>query len=243
MPFGDNSGLIKAAIIHNIANNGTNDIIGNEALASAFVFGNNAGDDLIENFGKDDSIITKHKIFDGNNDGIVDFGPNGILDIDRVTAGNAGANQITLQGLDSKQVRYLGTKEGFYAYADASVRLAGFTEGKVADEWFDGGTGAKKFFYDTALGLNLGGDTIVNFGVDDRIVTTSKIYNGPDQGIAITFGQNGVLDLPGKVDGFTGDLGAFQGGQIDLVGQSEVYLLDTQTVAGVTYYYYGLEQP
>jgi len=243
MPFGDNSGLIKEAILHAIANNGTNDIISNEAGASAFRFGNNAGDDLIEDFGKNDSIITAHKIFDGNGDGIVDFGPNGILDIDRTTAKLAGANQITLQNMDSKQIRYLGTKEGFYAYADASVRLAGFTEGTVGDNWFDGGTGAKKFFYDTDLGLNLGGDTIINFGVDDRIVTTSKIYNGPDQGAAITFGHNGVLDLPGRVDGFTGDLGAFQGGQIDLVGQHEVFLLDTQTVNGVTYYYYGLEQP
>lgn len=241
MPFGDNSGLIKLAILHAVANNGTNDLLSNDlGQASTFAFGNNAGDDLIEDWEKHDSILTSHKIFDGNGDGIVDFGPNGILDIDRTTAKQAGANQITVNGLDSKQIRYLGTKEGFYAYADASVRLAGFTEGTVGDESFDASGGNKKYFYDTALGLNLGGDTITNFGVGDRIVTTTKIYNGPDQGAAITFGTNGVLDLPGVIDGFVGDAGHLQGGQLDLVGVSAVWLLASYTVAGVNYYEYGL---
>ena len=241
MPFGDNSGLIKLAILHAVLNNAVNDILSNDlGQASTFSFGTNAGDDLIEDWEKNDSILTTKKIFDGNGDGIVDFGPNGILDIDRTTAKNAGANQITVNGLDSKQLRYLGDKLGLHVYADASVKLAGFIEGTVGDNSWDAAGGNKKFFYDTALGLNLGGDTITNFAAGDRIVTTTKIYNGPDQGAAITFGHNGLLDLPGAIDGFIGDAGAIQGGQLDLVGVSAVWLLDTQTVGGVNYYYYGI---
>jgi hypothetical protein len=101
--------------------------------------------------------------------------------------------------------------------------------------------GAKTFLYDTALGLNLGGDTITGFGSDDFIVTTTKIHNGADAGAVITFGKNHVLDLPGDTDGVKGDVGPAQGGQIDFAGVAIDHLNLIKTVAGegVTYYYYG----
>ena len=263
MPFADNSHLITVTTTTspdamngstissgadgqqadrvNIANNGTSDIIANTDGATAFSFTNgNAGDDQIENFGKNDSILNYKKIFDGNNDGIIDFGPNGILDIDRTSAKNPGADQITLQGMESKQLRYLGSKEGYYVYADASVKLAGFTEGTVGNDTFNAATGAKTYFYDTALGLNLGGDTITGFGTDDRIVTTTPIFNGKDAGALITTGRNGVFDLPGDTTPGFGDNGGTHGGQIDLQGVATLALLSDGEVNGVHYYYYGI---
>jgi hypothetical protein len=257
MPLGVNATLGTTATLTAVNNNGLNDIIdvsGNgladriwfTAVGSGF-----AGDETIEGFGKNDTILNHKKIFDGNGDGIVDFGPNGILDIDRVSSKNAGADQITVNGLASGKLRYLGSKggdsnlaDGVHVYADASVRLAGFIEGTVGNDSFDASTGDRTYFYDTALGLNLGGDTITGFGSGDRIVTTTKIYNGPDAGVAITFGANGVLDLPDQEDATTGDAGVLGGGQIDFVGgPTELYLINTATVDGVNYYYYGVDAP
>jgi hypothetical protein len=248
MGLGANANLITTATLNAIANNGTNDVISNDTtdnLATAFSFTNgNTGDDSIENFGKNDSILNYQKIFDGNGDGIIDFGPNGILDIDRTTKKNPGSDQITLQGMESKQLRYLGEKQGYYVYADASVKLAGFTEGTVKNDSFNAGTGSYKFFYDTALGLNLGGDTITGFGADDQLVTTTAIFNGAKgPGDLISFGKNGVLDLSGETANTQGDFGESTGGQIDLIGVGGIYLQSTEVVNGVTYYHYGLAAP
>ncbi len=246
MPFGDNSHLLRTTSNNLVqASNGLGDAVAHLDKATSYSFTGGSGDDVLEGFDKNDTILNYQKIFDGNGDGIIEFGPNGILDIDRVSAKKAGADQITLVGMESKALRYLGSKEGYFVYADASVKLKGFTEGTVGDDSFDAGTGAKKYFYDTALGLNLGGDTITNFGADDRIVTTSKIHNGIDAGATITFGKNHILDLPGQFDGIKGDIGPLQGGQIDLsaVGGAAItslHLLDHQVVNGVDYYYYGL---
>lgn len=255
MALGTNDSLITTADSFNVTFNTTNDTYdtldydatGQQAVA--FVFGNGiTGDDTIQNFGKNDSIINFQKIFDGNNDGIISFGPNGQLDIDRTGAGgkNAGEAQITISNGDQSvdALRYLGTKGNGtgHAYADASTRLAGMTEGTVGNDTFNAGTGAKTYLYDTALGLNLGGDTISNFGADDRIVTTTKVHNGTDMGAVITFGKNHVLDLPGDTNGIKGDNGPTHGGQIEFVnpGIDHLSLLDTKTVGGVNYYYYGV---
>ncbi|MDD1453144.1 hypothetical protein NHF48_023035 [Sphingomonas sp. H160509] len=256
MALGTNDSLITTATGFDIAFNNTNDTYdtldydatGKQAVA--FVFGNGiTGDDTIQNFDKNDSIINFQKIFDGNNDGIISFGPNGQLDIDRTGAGNknAGEAQITISnstGQNIDALRYLGTKGNGtgHAYADASTRLAGMTEGTVGNDAFNAGTGAKTYLYDTALGLNLGGDTISNFGADDRIVTTTKVHNGTDMGAVITFGKNMVLDLPGDTDGIKGDNGPTHGGQIEFVnpGIDHLSLLDTKMVGGVNYYYYGV---
>lgn len=253
MPLGVNTNLITTATGFDIAFNTTNDTYDANAIdptgnqAVAFVFGNGTtADDTLENFDKNDSIINYKAIFDGNGDGIISFGPNGVLDIDRAGSGskNAGEAQVTVSRSsgDVLELRSLGTKDGTaYVYADASTRLAGMIEGTVGNNTFDASTGARTYLYDTGLGLNLGGDTITGFGADDRIVTTTKIHNGPDAGAIITFGANGVLDLPGDTNGVKGDVGPAQGGQIDLgAGVSGLALLNTVVGDGVTYYYYGL---
>src|SRR5688572_2437479 len=113
MALGVNATLGTTATLHQVDNDGLNGIVDlttNTALADRVWFTNLgsglAGDETIEGFGKNDTIITFKKIFDGNGDGIIDFGPNGILDIDRVSSKNAGADQITVNGLASGKLRY-----------------------------------------------------------------------------------------------------------------------------------------
>ncbi|PAX06337.1 hypothetical protein CKY28_17820 [Sphingomonas lenta] len=255
MPLGDNSSLYTTSERVDIAFNNSNDeydTFDYSALAVSFYFGNGTtADDSLVNFGKNDTVVNFKQIFDGNGDGIVAFGGNGVLDIDRTGSGGnrAGEAQITVNSGDADilALRYLGSKggdpngNGGHVYADASTRLAGFTEGTVSNDNFNAATGNFTYFYDTALGLNLGGDTITGFGAGDRIVTTTRIHNGPDAGALITFGANGVLDLPGEMDGVKGDIGPAQGGQIDFGGSvSSLVLLNTVAGDGVTYYYYGV---
>ena len=253
MALGDNSNLFTTADKVDIENNNTNDEIQNTAGATAFTFSDGkTGDDSLVGFSKNDSIVNYQKIFDGNNDGIINFGANGILDIDRTSPSKAGADQITLQPFEGgvKNLRYLGNKEGtsFHVYADAATlwdldatttKLV--TESKVSNDTFDASKGDNVFLYDTALGLNLGGDKITGFSFGDELVTTTKIHNGADAGALITFGNNGVLDLPGDTDGVKGDVGTTQGGQIDFGASLTLSLLSTDVNAnGVTYYHYGL---
>lgn len=254
MALGPNTNLDTTATVIDVENDGVNGIIdlSGNALADAVWFNNEgtgqAGDETIEGFGLNDSILNWKKIFDGNNDGIISFGANGTLAIDRTSSTNAGADQITITGFPQGALRYLGTKggdsstvDGAHVYAAASVRLAGFTEGTVGNDSFDALSGDRTYFYDTALGLNLGADTIRGFGAGDRIATTTKIHNGPDAGATITFGQNGVLDLPGEQDATAGYTGQSAGGQIEFVGgPDQLVLLGSQSTGGVTYYYYGI---
>jgi VCBS repeat-containing protein len=248
MPLQGNSNLITKALLRKVANNNSKDVIENEAGATAFSFTNEdgglTGDDTISQFTASDSILNYKTIFDGNKDKIIDVGSNGMLDIDRTSSKSAGADQITLEGLVGGKLRYLGEKQGFHVYADASVRQAGFTEGTVGNDGFDASTAARTYFYDTALGLNLGGDTITGFGADDRIVTTTAFYNGGgDARAAVTAGGNGVFDLSGVEVNSSGDDGVANGGQIDLIGASALYLQSTNVVNGVTYYSYGTTRP
>lgn len=255
MAFGDNSGLFTTGVRVNVANNGTNDTtVLDAARANQLVFTNGAaGDDVFTNFGSNDSVVNYQKIFDGNNDGFIQFGPNGILDIDRTSKKNPGSDQINLVGLASNELRYLGSKADAmganqYVYADsATLRqlhsefgVSHVTESTVGNDSFDASNGQHVYLFDTALGFNLGGDTITNFGSDDFLVTTSEIYNGGKLGQSIGLGHNGVLDLSGEFENTTGDNGVSTGGQVDIQGVSVLHLDHSETGAnGVTYYYYA----
>ncbi|MEG8015282.1 hypothetical protein [Sphingomonas sp. 22R3R2A-7] len=59
------------------------------------------------------------------------------------------------------------------------------------------------FFFDTALGLNLGKDTITGFGASDILVTTTQIRDNNGDNI-IGFGKGALLDLPGVEGGTVG---------------------------------------
>jgi hypothetical protein len=86
MPLGSNTTLITTAAGFNVANNGTNDSYTDASVAAAtgkatvgeavaYVFSaGDTGDDRLENFNHNDSIVNYQQIFDGNNDGIINFG-------------------------------------------------------------------------------------------------------------------------------------------------------------------------
>ncbi|MGN7160643.1 hypothetical protein [Sphingomonas sp. SAFR-052] len=249
MAFGDNSALITTAARTDIEANGISDTYqaGNGANAYVVAVGE-VGDELFIGWGADDSIINNRQIFDGNGDGFIQFGGNGVLDIDRTSRRNAGQDQFQLAGAnaDILELRYLGSKNNGYVYADSATLKnlwdpfgrANVIEGTVGDNTFDMSGGAKVLFHDNALGLNLGGDTITNFTSDDLLVTTAKIFDS-DLNDTVTFGQNNVLDISGWTGPSSNDPNGGPGGQLDFVGQTSVTYLGSNTINGVTYYYYG----
>ncbi|TVV71268.1 hypothetical protein [Sphingomonas solaris] len=275
MAFGNNSTLISSATVTNIEANGTSNetFFGQDGRADAFVIADGTvGDDAITNFDVNDTIITGKKIFDGNNDGYIDFGPNNVLDVDRTGSGvgRAGEDQISVSGNGADfvtTIRYLGTKDGGFAYGAADVRdnfLGHFTKGfdnaagstggdasvsgfafkydnQVADTTYDFGKGQSVLLLDNATGLNFGGDTITKFGNDDLLVTTSKLYDSDNSGV-VTFGKNLVLDISGSEGPLASDPAGGPGGQLDLGAtraKSGLTFLGEKTIEDSTYYYYG----
>ncbi|MEH3106952.1 MAG: hypothetical protein PGN09_06580 [Sphingomonas fennica] len=276
MALGPNNTLITSANRIDIEANG---ISGETHLgtagADAFVIANGTvGDDAIVGFSNNDTIITYKKIFDGNNDGYIDFGPNSVLDVDRFGSGDAraGEDQISVAGAGNERVltvRYLGTKEGAFAYGAANVRdglLGHFDRGFVDSNGTTGGdistaaytnkidndvgtnnfsalftSGSTVLLTDNATGLNFGGDTITGFGADDLLVFTSKLYDSDNSGI-VTFGGNKVLDLSGSTGPSSSDPAGGPGGQLDAGAAratSGVTYLGEKNIDGVNYYYYG----
>lgn len=271
MAFRDNSTLITSANKVDMIANGTSDFYDGSEGSTAFIVADGAiGDDTITGFGSDDSIITGKKIFDGNNDGYISFGPNAVLDVDRTSSKNAGEDQISVLGSGNArvlEVRYLGTKDGGFVYADASTRddlFGRFTRG--FDNTQGGGTGGDSsvagqnvrydnqvegtaydfsnksavLLTDNRLGLNFGGDTINGLGDDDLLVFTSKLYDSDNSGI-VTFGGNKVLDLSGAGGPLSTDPSKGPGGQFDVnePNQTQVVFLGEKTIGDTTYYYYG----
>jgi hypothetical protein len=281
MAFRDNSTLIRTATKVDILANGAeggSDVYSGvggtvsnpTARSTAFVIADgNTGDDAIRNFGSDDSIINGKAIFDGNKDGYISFGSNNVLDVDRTSARNAGADQITVGGTGGELVttiRYLGTKDGGFVYADASTRdqlLGHFSSGfesnngggdlsvqaqsrhidnSVADDTWNFDAGSVALLTDNKLGLNFGGDTINGFGDDDLLIFTSKLYDNDNSG-EVTFAKNLVLDLSGANGPKGSDPRVGPGGQLDLNApdQQSVFFIGEKHIGETTYYYYGTE--
>ncbi|MBD8680073.1 hypothetical protein [Sphingomonas sp. CFBP 13720] len=252
MAFRDNSVLISTASSIDVAANNIANVFDAGAGATAFVIADgNVGDDTFLNFGNDDSIITGKKIFDGNNDGYIQFGGNGVLDVDRTSSKNAGNDQLQLVGSGDDgitEIRYLGTKGGQYVYADSSTRRnlidqhGEFTvrEGTVGDDTIDASAGATLILHDNALGLNLGGDTINGFGADDLLVSTQLLFDSQKNN-TVTFGKNLVLDTSGANGPQSSDPVTGPGGQIDMNAPNHVSIvyLGSNDIDGVSYYYYG----
>jgi hypothetical protein len=140
------------------------------------------------------------------------------------------SNQLTPDHAVGNDFLYAGTQ-------------ANVIEGTVGNNTLTGTDGADYFLFDTALGLNLGRDTITNFGAGDVIVTTSEIWNQNENG-AITYGTNRVLDLPGSEGGVATDPSQNPGGQIVFGSAgsptpSSLTILGEQTIDGHTYFFYG----
>jgi len=280
MAFAANSTLITSAERIDITANGTSGdtyqsaVEGRNAATAYVIADGDVGDDAIVGFSSNDTIITGKAIYDGNKDGYISFGDNGVLDVDRTSSKNAGNDQISVLGSGNDRVltiRYLGSKDGGFAYGDAGVRdnlLGHFSSGsdnshgtttagdsvvggfaykydsQVTSENFDFGKGASVLLIDNATGLNFGSDFIKDFGSDDLLVTTSKLYDSNGSNI-VTFGGNKVLDLSGSTGPSSSDPAGGPGGQVDTTDTSyqgkyeAVGFLGQQTIDGTTYYYYG----
>jgi hypothetical protein len=233
---------------------GSNTLIGDNSKPETFyIKGDNTGNDTIRNFGRNDILVVDKILFDSNGDDIITFGSNGRLNLDAIDTqlpgqtGDVGDDTVRFQSsgdLNSNGIRYIGTDgDGHYAYAAASVRLAGFIEGKLGVDALSGTEAADSFFFDTDLDVAWGNDTISDFGDDDLIVTTSAIFDGNGDG-KITF-RDGTLDLNGSDelgnDGQQNQNSPF--GKISINGGAvtELEFKGSTVVNGVTYYSYGLE--
>lgn len=147
------------------------------------------GQDTIIEFGKTDLFVSDARLRDGNNDSIITFGPNNLLDLgsDDDTVAFTAINPMS--GL-----RFLGAlPDGTFAYADRTTRPAGAREGLLGNSTLNGGPGEQIFFFDTALGLDFGDDRINNFGTEDLLVSTTALADSDGR---IGFGSDRILDLP-----------------------------------------------
>lgn len=250
MAFRDNGTLITTATRQDVTADGLNGTFFAADGANAFVIENgNVGDDTFLGWGSNDSLINTRAIFDGNGDGFIQFGGNGVLDIDRTSRRNAGQDQLQIVGENDAailELRYLGAKNGGHVYADSATLknlwvpfgAANVIEGDVTNDTFNMAAGARVLLHDNALGLNLGGDMINGFGSDDLLVTTSELFDS-DTNQTVTFGNNGVLDTSGANGPAATDPSTGPGGQLGFDNVTSVTYLGSNVINGTTYYYYG----
>lgn len=81
----------------------------------SFFFDNAAtsGVDRIVDFSSGDRLIVTRALRDGNGDGIITFGANGVLNLDSSNRGD----RVTLDGVDPAQgLKFVGMENGFYVY-------------------------------------------------------------------------------------------------------------------------------
>jgi hypothetical protein len=196
-----------------------------------------SGRDTIVGFGRNDILVLDDPLLDGNRDGIVTFGANRVLDLDQPQSRDSIA---FVNGPSSKHgVRYLGEDEdGQHLYADARTRPLKAVEGTLGDDALRGDAGDRKgqvFFFDTALEIDWGRDSISRFSEKDLLVVTSPLA-----------AEDGVVALePGEKLNLNGSALGPSFGQLDitdLAGQSvgALYLRGVEVHAGVTYSIYGL---
>jgi hypothetical protein len=242
------------------------DVIFGDIQADAYYVDNShplrsVGDKVFTSFGFNDSLLTKSPIYDAADDGYIVLEANGALAIERTQenfAGPAAFNLINENGSAIEALRTLGTKagtelNGAYVYADAATRidlinLVGdslesnsfnrVSEGNVANDKLFGSAAHDYFLYDTALGLDLGQDVLLDLSSGDTIVTTTALWDGNRDGV-IEFGSNRMLDLPGAFGGARSDESRHPGGQVVFEeGITALIYAGSQTVGAHTYYYY-----
>lgn len=186
------------------------------------------GADKIKGFGSNDLLVTYAALADGNGDGYIGFGKNGVLNL------TDKAGTIKLPDL-KYGLRYLGSDEDGYYYGDTWTRVSKSKEGQLfADDTLSGDVGDKaktKFFVDTALNQDIGDDVILNFGKKDILVTTSALADVDKGGtIAATDGKFALHDDLGSLE-----LHALSGAAINTLEYD-----GSATMHGVTYFVYSM---
>lgn len=175
---------------------------------------------------KNDVVVTTRALPDGNKDGliqagVVESGRDGRFHLDGTKTGDT----VTIAGV--KTLRHLGADKDGHLYADASVRVVGSKESKLGADSLAGDVGDRKadmFFFDTALGRDLGPDTLLRFGDKDRIVTTTALDGLVSNG--------GVFELDGGGSVKVTNLKGSPVGQLEFDGMT--------SRGGVDYYVYSL---
>jgi Ca2+-binding RTX toxin-like protein len=229
------------------AGNDTVDVSGRPGPTTLHIPGLATGKDVVTGFGKSDILLVDEKIADNNNDGIITFGKNGLLDFD---GPEAGVDTAKFQ-VGPKTLRYLGEDdEGHHVYADAATRRSGWKEGSIRDDTLSGDSSGKKadfFLFDTALDVNWGEDTVRNFTAKDKIVTTTKLFDSDNDGlIVLAAGKLALNGNPFFDPAHGGDVSADRPfGELTLTGLGgaavdALQLQSTTVQNGVTYYTYGL---
>lgn len=227
--------------------NDTLDASARSGPTTLHIEGTATGKDVVIGFGKNDILIVDEKIADRNNDGIITFGKNGLLDFD---GPEAGTDTARFQG-GAKSLRYLGADdEGYHVYADAATRRGGWKEGTIRDDILSGDAANRRadtFLFDTALDVNWGADLVRNFGARDRVVTTSKLFDADGDGqIALVGGELPLNGNPFFDPAHAGDVSATRPfGELTITGVGgaavdAIRLTSTTVQNGVTYYFYGL---
>ncbi|MEG3166336.1 Ig-like domain-containing protein, partial [Sphingomonas sp. PB2P19] len=206
--------------------------------ANAFYFDVNekSGNDTVVNLEGSDVLIFSNALNDGNGDGLITFSGNR-LRVDRTNTGDV------LILTDVSSLRYLGAAmDGAHVYADGAVKPEGTLESLLGNDRMSGDIvdkGVQKFFFDTALGFDLGDDTIVNMGKKDILVTTTALSDGDHDGI-VGSGAGAQFDL-GKTPQTIGDAGHVNifnttGAAVNTLEFDGSVIHD-----GVSYYVYSLE--
>lgn len=233
--------LLTRAGTVDVSATGDQTVVGAAYHNSFFVNTTNvSGSDRITNFARNDVLVTNEALFDGNGDGVIGL-TGGTAKLDSL-----GSDTLQFDGLTG--LRSMGTSvTGLHVYADASVRPADAIESMLGNEMLRGDAGdarAQTFFFDTALGLDLGSDQITNFGSKDILVTTSSLLDGNRDAI-IAFGSDGRVKLLGD-SGAPGDKAIL--GEAGSIGLSDLAGGDINKIGfdgavdhdGTTYYVYSL---
>ncbi len=92
-----------------------NDVLTGGAGNDVFFFDNKgtSGVDRITDFGSGDKLMLTAALRDGNRDGIITFGSNGVLNLDSSSKGD----RVTLEGVDpAAGLKFAGMENGYYVY-------------------------------------------------------------------------------------------------------------------------------
>ncbi|MEN2749202.1 S8 family serine peptidase [Sphingomonas sp. T9W2] len=92
-----------------------NDVLTGGAGNDVFFFDNKgtSGVDRITDFGSGDKLMLTAALRDGNRDGIITFGSNGVLNLDSSSKGD----RVTMEGVDpAAGLKFAGMENGYYVY-------------------------------------------------------------------------------------------------------------------------------